>query len=421
MIDLTEEPVVDLTGAASDSDAPNSVVSPRGTDTVQPPKQDLELIEKEKHALKLAELRAKTASLRGTDTVQPPKQDLELIEKEKRALKLAELKARAKLARAKLRIAEQKKARGNMARVSVDSSNNESASQLNNTRTASSPMAVSTSPLPTKLRPITIGSLVIDDVALTGPADEVRFVSSVYRHSSRDDQHIQEEDQVKDSNNSTTPTKVPAQKAGLSSEDNRKKSESLKQQLQLARLQLEILKKRKALSANENNESKQPRLSNESWDKNQLKEQNKEGNGNDTLEQESDTSVLNEDNVVNTQEETVDGTPSYDQTHAKLNQLRRRQKELKQKNDIANMRNLIHKQRDMLQAQGGELTESSTQLQSCVDGIQSKQTLLDESERRLEEMNHRKRIVEGMVFRATEQLIAARKTLCDRRRHQNNV
>ena len=35
--------------------------------------------------------------------------------------------------------------------------------------------------------------------------------------------------------------------------------------------------------------------------KNQRKEKNKEGNENDALEQEFDTSVLNEDNVVNTQ------------------------------------------------------------------------------------------------------------------------
>jgi len=52
---------------------------------------------------------------------------------------------------------------------------------------------------------------------------------------------------------------------------------------------------------------------------------------------------------------------------------------------------------------------------SCVDGIKSTQTLLDESEQRLEEMNHRKLIVRGIVFHATEQPIATRKALCERR------
>ena len=76
---------------------------------------------------------------------------------------------------------------------------------------------------------------------------------------------------------------------------------------------------------------------------------------------------------------------------------------------------MIHRQRDLLQAQGQEVSESSTQLQACVDGIRTNQQLLDESEQRLGEMNHRKRIMEGMVLRATEQLIAARKALSERR------
>ena len=92
-----------------------------------------------------------------------------------------------------------------------------------------------------------------------------------------------------------------------------------------------------------------------------------------------------------------------------MEQLRNRQKELKQKNDIANLRNLIHRQRDLLQAQGKELTESSTQLQQCVDGIKTKQELLDDSNKKLIDMNNRKRRLESMVLQATEQVVAARK------------
>jgi hypothetical protein len=39
---------------------------------------------------------------------------------------------------------------------------------------------------------------------------------------------------------------------------------------------------------------------------------------------------------------------------------------------------------------------------------------LDTSEKNLDEMNNRKKIIEGMVLRATEQVMAARKALSDR-------
>jgi len=354
-------------------------------------------------------------------TLPPSNQELEINEKEKRALKLAELRAKAKLARAKLRIAEQKKARGNVASLSS---------------------AVSTSPLPTKLADITAlcdnGSLVIEDVSLTGPANEVRFVDSVYSL-----QEFLEDDQIQDSNNSINYNQVPAQDktATTPSEENRKKSESLKQKLQLARLRLEIkkkelerkgLEKKRALAAVKQIDSKQPPLlsanrdsaqnqplplSNQG-DQTQLKEENVEGEGNAIMVQNSDSAMNAQDqqpDIKQGNEEAIYDAPSHVQTQVKLEQLRSRQKELKQKNDIANMRNLIHKQRDMLQAQGQELTESSTQLQSCVDSIKSKQKSMDEADHKLEEMSRRKRIIEGMVFRATEQLIAARKVLSERR------
>ena len=158
-----------------------------------------------------------------------------------------------------------------------------------------------------------------------------------------------------------------------------------------------------------------------------------EGVDDEQMGQESNYSAaaLNEDkeavgaqghqtNPIQGTEENVEKAPTADQAQARLDQLRRQQKKLKQKNDIANLRNIIHRQRGLLKAQGRELTENSSQLQACVEGIKSKHKLLDESEKRLEEMNHRKRIVEGMVLRATEQLMGARKVL-DERRRQNNA
>merc|ERR1711957_897290 len=115
------------------------------------------------------------------------------------------------------------------------------------------------------------------------------------------------------------------------------------------------------------------------------------------------------------------GSAEEDHAYTKLEQLRHRQKELKQKNDIANLRNLIRRQQSMLEAQGQELRESSTQLESCVTSINSKKALLKESEQKWEEMHHRKRIVEGMVMRATKQLTAARKSLSDRRQQSSFV
>jgi len=381
IVDLTESPVVvDLTGSpTSDSVAPPPVVVP----------------------------------LRNTDNAvhhhpqTPKQQELERrIEKEKRILKLAELKAKARLARAKLRIAEHKKARGSNIASSASLSKDGRAAVP-----SSSPRPVSTlMTMPaTKVRDITVGSLVIEDVALTGPPDKVRFVDTVYKLSfSGDDEGFQgEEDPVLDE----TAITRPADRL-LSNEGNQKKSESLKLKLQLARLQLEKkkreLQERKALSS--------------------AAKQKKEGDKVNVVEQKLVTAVPYEDNHLVTQvqqqpnlkndvdEAVVDDTPPVDRAHhAKLVELRRRQKELKQKNDIANLRNLIHRQRDLLKAQGQELTESSMQLQSCVDGIQSNHVLLNESERRLEEMHHRKRIVEGMVLRATEQLVTARKTLSEQR------
>eukprot|EP00578_Thalassiosira_sp_NH16_P017693 CAMPEP_0181126322 /NCGR_PEP_ID=MMETSP1071-20121207/27558_1 /TAXON_ID=35127 /ORGANISM="Thalassiosira sp., Strain NH16" /LENGTH=931 /DNA_ID=CAMNT_0023211897 /DNA_START=210 /DNA_END=3005 /DNA_ORIENTATION=- len=397
------------------------------------------------------------------------KRNPEKSEKEKHSLKLAELRAKAKLARAKLRIAEQKKARGNISRESLDlSSKNGGEGQRNNDR-------------PTRLANIKIGSLVIPDVSLTGPDDEVRFVDSVYKilkHEGKEDPgantiinsttkvpipfHITPAQQ-----NSRVVQSAPATVA-LSSEEKRKKTASLHQQLQLRRLQLEIMKKKKeALEKKKKKESLEPlpSVANKGGkslasslkgqhleklctnadtsaqrkevpfkdmskngdgslqDENIQNEQSK-GGGNDFMVQNSDSAVLNFGEPVNVQNQhsnrkQYNAAVSGSHTRVKRDQLIRRQKELKEENEIANLRNLIHRQRDLLQVQGRELTDSSAQLQSCVDNIRTKQESLDQSERRLEEMRKRKRRMERMVLRATEQLITVRKTLGECRRENH--
>ncbi|KAL9190288.1 hypothetical protein ACHAXT_007499 [Thalassiosira profunda] len=328
-------------------------------------------------------------------------------EKEQRALKLAELRAKAKLARAKLRVAEQKKARGSAARDSLDSTKDGGSSLLS---VATRPSFMSTSMYSTTgLAPpvkaaITamrnLESLVIEDVSATGPGDEVRFVDSVYR------QQMPGGDRTILVSTSKAPARTGISPPPASvAEENRKKSETLKQQLHLARLQLEI--KKKELQKKELEKNKKGALP-----------VNEDPNQEDEPESAVD---LNESDPADRQElqpdaiQPADDTPSAEQAHAKLEELRRRQKELKQKNDIASLRNIVHRQRDLLQAQGRELSESSSQLQSCLDNIKSKQQLLEKSDQKLEELHHRKRIMEGMVFRATEQLMAARKALNERR------
>ena len=104
-------------------------------------------------------------------------------------------------------------------------------------------------------------------------------------------------------------------------------------------------------------------------------------------------------------------TTSSEDKKVQLEQLRRRQKELKQKNEVSNLKNLINRQRKLLRAKGQELSESSKQLENIERDISSKQNLLDGSNKRLEEMQHRKRIMERMIIKATEKVMTARKAL----------
>jgi hypothetical protein len=351
-------------------------------------------------------------SVDGTDAPSMIVNEQEMRAMEKRALKLAELKAKAKLARAKLRMAEEKKARGQRARGLPESAE---VGSLNRTDPLinEAPSRHSTLPLSDRLPDIT---------AIQDPIDEIRFVNS----------GLQDSVEIKDANQSIIPIEVSkpqliiAPPSTLADEENGTKAKTLKQKLHLARLKLEIKKKERELEMKRNSNSTRGLDSEVNHPPAILTK-------NDTAPKQLENTTRNpqrleyeslpkdliysgtKDNIAS--ENNSEPTELRDKKAlgAKLQQLRKRQKELKQQNDNANLRNLIHRQRGLLQAQRQDLIEISSQLRSCIDGLKSKQELLEQSESRVEEMKHRKRIVEGMGLRATEQLIAARKSLSERR------
>lgn len=338
-------------------------------------------------------------------------------EKEKRALKLAELKAKAKLANAKLRMALQRKeAMGNTPRVANASL---AAANINGRSTPTYNASTHQTKRPwnapasnvSALRDVSalrnIRTLTIPDVSLTGADDMVRFIDSVYNLSSSED----EESSEGDGEEEDKPILEASPKAEVvlsnNNESQKKSHQSLKQQLQLAKLRLEIKRKEQLLLEKKR---KMPVVAMTAGSKLPLNDMpstadltNASGEVcNDNSEGKAKSVVDESDVVVSLEEKKV-----------KLEQLRQRQKELKQKNEVSNLKNLINRQRQLLRTQGQELSESSAQLESVVRDIKSKQTLLDESNKRLEEMNHRKKIMEGMMLRATQKLMTARKALSE--------
>ena len=334
-------------------------------------------------------------------------------EKEKRALKLAELKAKAKLANAKLRIALQRKAMGNTPKGSKTSNSANASGRRTPTYSATLHQTKkprnSLAPTVPALRDISalrnIKTLVIPDVSETGPDDMVRFIDSVYNLSSCEDDDSSENGEEEEEENNTISEDPPGAEIALPDDESQKKShQSLKQQLHLAKLRLEIKRKEQLLL------QKKRKMPVDAADSNKLSSNDEpstidvthapEADGNDESEGKAKPNVSEPDVKISSEEKKE-----------KLEQLRRRQKELKQKNEVSNLKNLINRQRQLLRTQGQELTDSSAQLEGVVRDIKSKQTLLDESNRRLDELNHRKKIMEGMMLRATEKLMTARKAL----------
>eukprot|EP00984_Skeletonema_dohrnii_P029125 scaffold19486_cov105-Skeletonema_dohrnii-CCMP3373.AAC.3 len=332
-------------------------------------------------------------------------------EKEKHALKLAELKAKAKLANAKLRMALQRKAMGNTpkdAKASVVAAASGRSTPTYNAATnqAKRPWHTSASNV-SALRDISalrnINKLIIPEVSRTGPDEMVRFIDSVYDLSSSEDYELSD-DEGEEEDKDLSADSPEAEVALPNNESQKKSHQSLKQQLQLAKLRLEIKRKEQLLLEKKRKvpvvalatDSKLPSVPSTT----DLTINASKDDCNDSIGDKAKP-IDNASDVMRSSEEKKE----------KLEQLRRRQKELKQKNEVSNLKNMINRQRQLLRTQGQELTESSAQLESVVSDIVSKQTLLDESNKRLEEMNHRKKIMEGMMLRATEKLMTARKAL----------
>ena len=333
-------------------------------------------------------------------------------EKEKRALKLAELKAKAKLANAKLRMALQRKAMGNTpkdakASVAGTASGRSTPTYNATTHQTKRPWHTPASNV-SALRDISalrnINKLIIPEVSRTGPDEMVRFIDSVYDLSSSEDYEHSDDDEEEEDKDLSADS--PEAEVALPNNESQKKShQSLKQQLQLAKLRLEIKRKEQVLLEKKR---KMPVVAVAATDS---KLPSVPSTTDLTINASKDDCNDSSGGKAKLIDNASDVMISSEEKREKLEQLRRRQKELKQKNEVSNLKNLINRQRQLLRTQGQELTESSTQLESVVSDIVSKQTLLDESNKRLEEMNHRKKIMEGMMLRATEKLMTARKAL----------
>ena len=322
-------------------------------------------------------------------------------EKEKYRLRLEELRAKAKLANAKLRLAKKKRALGSeenssSAPRSESESLAESQNYLEDPRNAGTGFRNPNLPTPDLTALRMLDSLVVDIDLIPERRARVRFADNVYHDSSSD---IESDIDV---DPSTSVDAAFVSESAIPTATSQKESESLKQKLHLAKLQLEIKKKELALKRKKSSKSsvseEQSNLTDES--------------ARDTIS-EPDESLENnkkesrEDIVINSK--TV--SSKEEQRSAQLEELKRRQKELQKNNEVANLRNLVQRQREILRVKGLELTDSSAQLQSCITEMKSKQEQLAASERRLEEMNHRKRIMEGMILRATDKLMTARRNL----------
>jgi hypothetical protein len=352
-------------------------------------------------------------------------------EREKCRLRLEELRAKAKLANAKLKLAKKKRALENNTpppiqgvahnrRSSAENANDlkfDEGSALKKSRLLYKPSI----PGVTALRQ----SLVVEVHLLADGKDQtnLRFVDSVYEDTS--------DDETQSLCESVTPP-VQEVKPAVPDPDSSRKASELKQKLQLAKMRLELKKKELELkrkkstaapqiednlgesaleSALETTEHSQP-VPQQSLDSDKaagiLDEKPRADSNLAKDEDVNATAAYSEDVNIDS------GALSLEQKAAQVEELKRRQKELKQSNEVSFIKNLIQRQREILRVKGLELTDSSTQLQTCVKEIKSKQQDLTASEKRIEEMNHRKRIMEGMVLRATEKLMTARRNLRER-------
>lgn len=260
-----------------------------------------------------------------------------------------------------------------------------------------------------------LSHLLINVGLITEPRDKVRFVDSIYQDSSSDDESHEDSDVCEDFH-SLKESKPPPEEP----KSGKKASESLKQKIHLAKLRLELKKKELAMKKQQSEANVAAPL----MERDNSTQQYLEGNDQAEVTISEVQSHAKEDDEVKVESSAdLDSNSNNieDDKIAQIEELRRRQKELKQSNEVSNLRNLVQRQREILRVKGKELRDSSTQLHSCVSEMKLKQEKLAASEKSLEEMNHRKRILEGMILRATDKVMTARRNLTERQTEQANT
>lgn len=336
-------------------------------------------------------------------------------EKEKVRLRLEELNAR-------LRLAKKKRALGN------DQANDASQSPHNKVVSSSDSVndvkhqgvsamrmlrPLSDTILPDLTAVRMLSHLLINVGLITEPRDKVRFVDSIYQDSSSDDESHEDSDVCEDLH-SLKESKPPPEEP----KSGKKASESLKQKIHLAKLRLELKKKELAMKKQQSEANVAAPL----MERDNSTQQYLDGNDQAEVTISEVQSHAKEDDEVESSADLDSRSNNIEEGKiAQIEELRRRQKELKQSNEVSNLRNLVQRQREILRVKGKELRDSSTQLHSCVSEMKLKQEKLAASEKSLEEMNHRKRILEGMILRATDKLMTARRNLTERQTEQANT
>ena len=347
-------------------------------------------------------------------------------EKETVRLRLQELRAKAKLANAKLRLAKKKRALGtdeandasqppqNKAVLSSDSVNDIKRPGVSAMRMLR-PLSDTIVPDLTAVR--MLSHLVINVGLITEPRDKVRFVDSIYQDSSSDDESHADSD-VSEEHHPLEESKPTPEDP----ESGKSASESLKQKIHLAKLRLELKKKKLAMKKQQSQTTVAAPLIEQNNSTLQYLDGNNQAEvaiGEVQSPTKEDDQVQSSANVDSNYNNANTSTSEEDKA-SQIEELRRRQKELKQSNEVSNLRNLVQRQREILRVKGKELRDSSTQLHSCVSEMKLKQEKLAASEKSLEEMNHRKRILEGMILRATDKLMTARRNLTERQTQEAN-
>jgi len=102
-------------------------------------------------------------------------------------------------------------------------------------------------------------------------------------------------------------------------------------------------------------------------------------------------------------------------TLGSVQSLRMRQKQLRQTIELNNLKNLSSKQKSLLSEQNARLNESKVLLEECSTEIETYESLVQDGEKRLNELERRRKLLLGMLTKATQNVLAARRNLNEAR------